>query len=162
VTDLAATVAKATNGAPPATEPLTEAQIQDRIKALEARRQERANERQAKHAHGKALRQLELAEAIERAELDHGPEGTHILVLDTETEHGSVILKRPHKARYRAYQEKRNTKTEDTEALVRTCIVYPDAARLDRLLDELPGALGRFGLAMAKLAGHRQDDLESK
>jgi len=152
---------RATNGTS-APEPLTDAQIQERLRGLEARRQERAAERQAKQAHGKALRALELAEALDQAELNHGPEGTHILVLDTGTEHGSVILKRPHKARYRAYQEKRNTKTEDTEALVRSCIVYPDAERLDRLFDELPGSLGRFGLAMAKLAGHRQDDLESK
>lgn len=137
-------------------------EIQARIKELEAKREARAADHRADKEHAAALRRLELAEAIDSAETQHGPVGTHLLVLDTETEHGSVILKRPNKARYRAFQEKRNTKTEDLESLVRSCIVYPNPDRIDRMFEDLPGALARFGKAMAVLAGFRDDELTSK
>lgn len=141
---------------------LTDEQIETRIAELASTRATRTKELSAKTKRGEALRKLELAEALERAEAEHGPVGTHLLVLDTETEHGSVILKRPNKARYRAFMERKNTKTEDIEIMVRSCIVYPDADRIDRLFDDLPGALVRFGSAMATLAGYRNDELTSK
>jgi hypothetical protein len=141
---------------------LTDEQIEQRVAELASARAVRTRELTAKTRRGEALRKLALAEALEKAEADHGPVGTHLLVLDTETEHGSVIMKRPNKARYRAFMEKKNTKTEDIESIVRSCIVYPDADHVDRLLEDLPGALVRFGSAMATLAGFRNDELTSK
>lgn len=141
---------------------LTDEQLEARLTELEDKRKARAKELTAKTKRGEQLRKIELAEALERLESEHGPVGTHLLVLDTDTEHGSVIMKRPSKARYRAFMERKTAKTEDIEAIVRSCIVYPDADRVDRLLDALPGALVRFGSAMAALAGYRNDELGSK
>jgi len=70
-----------------------------------------------------------------------------------ETVLGVVVVKRPHAATFRRFADKGSTKSADVEELIRKCVVYPDAAGLDVLLAEQPGALTRIADAVVILGG---------
>jgi hypothetical protein len=100
-------------------------------------------------------------EAIDRFETEIGPVGKKIMVVHTDL--GAVILKRPIMAVYRRYQDKQSTKTQDMELmLVRPCVVYPEAEKLDRIFEELPATLITLASAVTTLAGFRQEEQSGK
>jgi hypothetical protein len=71
--------------------------------------------------------------------------------------HDIVILKRPHAAAFKAFQDKEGAKLDDIEALVKPCVIYPDAAAFDRLVTtEQPAVLVRCAEAVCYLAGARR------
>jgi len=99
-------------------------------------------------------------EALEQAELEHGPVGKKIAVVQTEL--GAVIVKRPHAAIYKRYQDRGQTKTKDIDQFVRTCIVYPSKTRFDEILEEQPATLLRVADACVMLAGFRAEEVSAK
>lgn len=91
------------------------------------------------------------APAIAAAEEKHGAPGVGTVVVETRL--GAVVVKRPHAAIFRKFADKASTKSADVEALIRPCVVYPDAAALDRILDEQPAVLTRIADAVVVLGG---------
>jgi hypothetical protein len=84
----------------------------------------------------------------------------HIAAVGTRL--GVVIVKRPHVATYRKFQELADPKANDLENFVRPCVVYPDAAAFDRINDELPGVMGVAAKLIGRLAGAASEELMGK
>lgn len=107
-----------------------------------------------------AIEQRELAEdeALDAAAREHGARAVMIVRSDV----GAVIVKRPHLATFRRFQETKNPKCEDLEKLVRPCLVYPSRDRFDLIIAELPFMLNRCADAVSTLAGVRRKDIEEK
>ena len=123
-----------------------------------AARTERAELSALKEAIEREKNALRDAPAIEKAELEHGADKIATVV----TRLGAVVLKRPHSASYRRFQDQASSKSEDVIKLVRPCVVYPTAAELDRILDEQPGVLARLADAVATLADAAQEERRGK
>lgn len=100
------------------------------------------------------------AAAIAKAEVDHGPVGKKIRIVDTDL--GVIIVKRPNHVLFRKFQDEGKFDTITLDKLVRPCVVYPDHARLDSILDELPATLLRLADAVSVLAGVRKEELSGK
>lgn len=99
-------------------------------------------------------RELAEEKALDEAIATHGPLGK---VLGTvATDMGLVIVKRPGMVAFRKFQDKTSERgaatTQETEALVRTCVVYPELGRFDVVLAELPGTLTRVADCACELA----------
>jgi len=99
-------------------------------------------------------------EAMEKAEAAHGPPGRAILAVPTDL--GVVIVKRPHAALFRRFQDSETTSMQECEKLVRPCVVHPPSAELDKILDQLPATLPRLVVAVGVLAGLRKEELAGK
>jgi hypothetical protein len=98
------------------------------------------------------------APGIEKAEIEHGAGKIATVV----TCLGAIVVRRPHVAAYRRFQDQASSKSEDVIKLVRPCVVYPTAAELDRILDEQPGTLALLAEAVATLAGAAQQERQGK
>lgn len=99
-------------------------------------------------------------QAIARAEDEHGALGRFIAVVQTDL--GAVIVKRPHAATFRKFQDAASLKTRDLDALVRPCLVHPDRGGLDQILAEQPATLVRLANAVSELAGARVEEVSGK
>jgi hypothetical protein len=95
--------------------------------------------------------------ALEEAKAEHGGK-----VAVVETAVGRVIVKRPNSVYFRRYMDAGSTKSEDLEKLVRHCLVHPDRDRLDRILEEQPGALLHLVSEIHELAGIRAKEVSGK
>lgn len=100
------------------------------------------------------------AEAIEAAELEYGPLGRELAAVHTDM--GVVLVKRPHAALFKRYQDLTTPTVADVEKLVLPSIVYPPPGARDDLLDRLPGTLQRLTNAVGDLAGVRQREQAAK
>lgn len=120
-------------------------------------REERAAKEERVAAEERAVRN---EEAIAKAVEEHGPVGRTLAVVDTDL--GVVIVKRPHQATFRKFQDAGSTKTAAVEQLVRPCVVHPSPDQLDRILDELPATLIRLADAVCTLAGMRREEVAGK
>jgi hypothetical protein len=97
-------------------------------------------------------------EAIEAAENEHGAKKIAVV----KTDMGAIILKRAHPNIFKRFQDKGSMKHEDLERLVRPCLVYPDVAKFDAIMAELPATMLRCADTVSVLAGIRQEDVSAK
>ncbi len=97
---------------------------------------------------------------IEKAEAEHGPIGRHIAVIDTDL--GAIVVKRPPHLLYKRFIDKDKRTSDDVWKLVKPCLVYPDAARVDQMIEELPATLYRIADALLDLAGLRASEVSGK
>lgn len=70
----------------------------------------------------------------------------------------SIIVKRPSRAVWRKFQAKARgpgplAQHDALEGLVRDCLVHPDPAGFDAMLEALPGLVATFGGELVELAG---------
>lgn len=97
---------------------------------------------------------------IDKAIAEHGPLDIKTAVV--ETPRGAIVVKRPNHLHYKRFLDKASTKTDDLWALVRTCIVYPDVARVNAICEEYPALVVTLADACVTLAGHRKSELAPK
>lgn len=141
--------------------------VQARLEALRAKRAEVAAARRALEA-SRAVEQELLDEtraladeqAIHAAEIEHGPIGRRFMAVKTDA--GMILVKRPHMNTFRKYQDNGVTDSAALEKLVRPCVIYPDLARYEEILSEVPAALMKCANAVTYLAGVRKEDLTAK
>lgn len=138
-----------------------------RLDELRAKRAALAAARQARELQRTAAEQLEDEErafvddqAIDAAEIEHGPVGKKLAVVQTAM--GAIIVKRAHPAMFKRFQDKGSLKHEDLDRLVRHCLVHPASAVFDRIMDELPATMLRCADAVSVLAGVRAEDVSAK
>jgi hypothetical protein len=98
--------------------------------------------------------------AVAAAEQAHGPVGRKIAVVETDL--GVIIVKRPNPVLFRKWQDMGKATTATLDQLVRPCLVYPDVAAFDRILDELPATLMRLANEVCTLAGMRREEVSGK
>jgi hypothetical protein len=151
---------------------------EERLAELKAQRAELVRKRAERLAAGAAKAQIEAEErelavqrAIDEAELVHGDLGHRLLRVDARhpdgTVVGSVLVKPPAPMIYRRF---RNTfpelkgvkKDEALEQLWRPSVVWPDAAAVDRLLEEFPRLGDQLSDAVALLAGAKEEEVAGK
>jgi hypothetical protein len=142
-------------------------ELEARIRKAKADRAELEQQRDEREQLEELRRQAQREELLTRdaphvakAEEDHGPIGVKIAVLETDL--GAIIVKRPNHLHYRRYQNKGASSVEDLWALVRPCLVYPSAAEVEKILEELPGKLLPLANRVVELAGHREEELTKK
>jgi hypothetical protein len=141
----------------------TAAQLAE-VRAKRAALAEARRVREAQRAIDEALadekQSLADDQAIEAAEAEHGPVGKKLAVVKTDM--GAIILKRPHPAAFKRFQDKGSLKTVDLDRLVRGCLVHPLPDVFDLVMDELPATLLRCADAVSYLAGVRAEDVSAK
>lgn len=99
-------------------------------------------------------------EAIDEAEQKIGAVGKKIAVVNTDL--GAIIVKRPHAATFRKFQDRGKTDTESFYELVKPSLVYPALEGFERICEELPATLMRCANAVAALAGVRMEEVAGK
>lgn len=141
--------------------------VQARLEAVRAKREEIAKARRALEASRSAeqelldeTRALADEQAIHAAEIEHGPIGRRFMAVKTDA--GTILVKRPHMNTFRKYQDNGESDSASLEKLVRPCVIYPDLARYEEILAEVPAALMKCANAVTYLAGVRKEDLTAK
>ena len=153
------------------TEALEKAQIdaalEDRTAALRAKLREKELAREKRQEEARALREaeeleLKLAneEAIEAAEVQYGEIGREIAAV--ETPEGVIIVRRPHPAHYRAFQDAKDASTTTVLKMVRPSVVHPDREVFDKLIGKFPGALPVLATQCSRLAGFKFEEVAGK
>lgn len=97
-------------------------------------------------------------EALANLEAEHGAKN----IATISTEMGLIVLKRCGTLRYRRFQDQDNSKTEDVEKLVGPCVIHPNRARFNEIMERLPGALVPCANQIARLAGVKIKEVEGK
>lgn len=140
---------------------------EDRIVAARARKAAADAKRAESEAAAAAAAELEAlereatdAEALAKCVAEIGPVGSKICVVETDM--GAVVLRRPNAALFKRFQDQGKFDSAALDKLMRPCVVYPDGARLDQILDELPATLPRLANAVVELAGARSAELSAK
>lgn len=100
------------------------------------------------------------APAIAKAEEEHGPIGEKIAVVKTGW--GSVVLKRPNHVIFKRFQDKASAKSDDFLALVKPCVVYPDAKTVEVIVEEYPATLVDLADVVVELARGRAREVSAK
>lgn len=146
---------------------MEEAELKERLDSARARRRAAEEERASRAATQQLTDEVEAeeraasdAEAIAKAETEHGPIGKKIRAVHTDL--GVIIVKRSHPVAWRAFQDKAESTTLAFYELVHPCVVHPDKDEFDRILDELPATLIRAADAVAYLAGARNEEVTGK
>jgi len=132
------------------------------VRAERARLQAERDAKEAARSTEDLLEAESRALADEKALADAEEKHTAKRVRMVRTDMGAIIVKRPHPAIFKRFQDKGSMKTDDLDALVRPNVVYPDLGRFDQILEELPATLIRLADAIAGLAGTRGDDISGK
>ena len=130
------------------------------LDALAKKRAEREAAQAATDRVEAVERELADAIAIDAAVAEHGPLGKMIAAIDTDL--GVVIVKRPHAATFRKFQDTGSMKSADLEKLVRPCLVHPDGEKFGALLEQLPATLLRVANVVTELAGMRSAEVSGK
>lgn len=142
------------------------AQLQERLAKAKAarleveRRREDAAELEALKAEvEREERGVVDRQAYERLEQEYGAK--KIAIVDTDQ--GWVILKRPTNMLYKRFRDQgAEAKTADLERLVNPCVVHPDRAKFDAMVEETPALLDRAANAVVTLAGFRAKEVSKK
>jgi hypothetical protein len=103
-------------------------------------------------------RQLAEDEAFDAAIAEHGAKRVEFV----RGRDGAIVLKRPHMATYRKFQDNGSLSSDSVEALVKPCIVWPSKAEFDVLVKDEPALLQRCANAVCALAGVRSSDAAGK
>ncbi len=128
---------------------------------LEAKRSEKMADVELDEELEKEERALRELAKIEELEDEHGPIGRKWDKVDTGE--GMICLKRPHPNTYRKFVENgEKLKSQDCEQFVRPCLLYPDKAEFNRILEVEPAALIRCAGKCSDLAGMRKAELSGK
>jgi hypothetical protein len=135
-------------------------EIKRRRAEIAAARERRAEERARAAAVEDAERELADDEALEKAEIEIGPVDVMIALVDTPL--GQIIMKRPHAATFKRFQDRENKKSEYVLEFIKPCRVYPDLAAFERILEALPATAIRCANAAARLAGVRNNEVSEK
>jgi hypothetical protein len=135
-----------------------------RARALVAEKEKAREQREADNALIREVEEAELkarnAEAVEAAELAHGEIGKKIAL--TYTPLGVIIVKRPHTALFRRFQDSKEASTEEALKLVRPSVVYPDRATFDEWIDKVPGVLFSLTKQCSHLSGYSASEAAGK
>lgn len=141
-------------------------EIRAKRAALAAKRAEREEAQAEADAVAEELRLLALEEAVEAAEAEHGRLHQKIAVVNIlradGTVAGSAIVKRPHVAIWRRYQDLDNPTAADIAKVISACRVWPSAEQLDVLVSEYPAANLRLMTAIMALAGAHGEETKGK
>ena len=107
-----------------------------------------------------ALEERSLKEdtALDAAQVQHGARAVRMV----RTDAGAVILRRPHIAAFRKFQDAGELTSESAEELVKASLIYPSKVELDKLLREVPGCLTTLASVCVELAGFRAKDIQKK
>ena len=117
------------------------------------------------------LRELERQARIEEnraRDLPHvqSAEDEHGTIRVVNTPLGAVVLKRPHHLAYQQFmrrvQSEKGMNEADVWRLAKTCIVYPDVARVEEITEEYPGVTIRLGNAVVELGNGEVEAVEGK
>lgn len=130
------------------------------LAAVEERRQARLRASRAQRELEEVRRARTEAEKLEELEATHGELDKMIKRVDTGQR--MVVVKRPNHLHYKRFVDKGKTTSEELLKLVRPCVLYPDKAEFDRILEEEPAALVRCADAVCFLAGMRKEESEGK
>lgn len=136
------------------------------LESIRAKRQALAEAREARAlptvGESLALEKRALAddEALDRLEQEHGRIGTVIQIVRSNV--GGVIVRRPHMAVFRRFQDEGKRDMEAIDRLVRPCVLYPSKPEFDRMCEELPFLMQLVADAVVTLAGVRIDDVKAK
>lgn len=140
---------------------------EEKLAEVRARRAELDRQRAERDAARALEEQLEVetraladAEAIAKAEDEHGPVGKRIALVRTDL--GVIILKRPNPVLFRRFQDQGKFTHEAIDKLVRPSVVHPDGATFDRIMDELPATMIACANAVTVLAGARTEEASGK
>lgn len=147
----------------------TEDEIVAELEKIEAKRAERAKQREAEIRMPGIVRSLEDAKALDAAEAEHGSsyvsggdeDGDKHQLAVVETSRGLIIVKRPSGPAHKKWRISKHTH-EDNFAYVRGVLVHPPLETFSAIVDERPGALDRVVKAVAELAGVRFAELMGK
>jgi hypothetical protein len=97
---------------------------------------------------------------VQAAEEEHG------IVRVVNTPLGAIVLKRPNHLAYQQFMRRANSDKGMNEAdiwrLVKTCIAYPDVARVEEITEEYPGVTIRLGNAVVELGNGEAEAVEGK
>lgn len=78
----------------------------------------------------------------------------------------SIIVRSPDRATYkkfRAHMQDDRRKLDAPEVLLRSCILHPDSAAVDVLLDQQPGLVETFANKLLEIAGlEKSESVEKK
>ncbi len=117
------------------------------------------------------LRELERRARIEEnraRDLPHvqAAEDEHGAVRVVNTPLGAIVVKRPHHLAFQQFMRRANVEKGVNEAdvwrLVKTCIVYPDASKVEEYTEEYPGVTVRLGSAVVELGNGVVEEAEGK
>lgn len=133
--------------------------LKARLAELEAKRAARAAAAETSAAALALELEVADAEAIDKAESEHGVEGRHIAVERTDL--GCVIIRRPTGAAYQRFVDS-DMQTKHAEALIKSCRVHPEPLAFARILSERPGALSHLAQKAAALAGFKREEVQGK
>jgi hypothetical protein len=128
------------------------AEARARAVAAQAQRDELAEATAPNQAIEAAEQEANDLEALARLEAEHGrvADGKLGVVV---TRLGRVVLKPPHRVKFRQFADVKEPNSDDIEGLVRPCIVHPGGPAFDAILDQLPAVLTLCGNAVTRLAG---------
>lgn len=139
----------------------------EELRQLRARRAELAAAREAKEAQLEEQRALDSErralrdeEALGKLIDEHGPLGADIQ--SVETDEGLVVVKRASSLKFRRFMDKESFTTEELQALVRPCLLWPTASEFDAMLDRQPMIANRCALAIGRMAGIRNAEIVKK
>ncbi len=134
---------------------------EERIKQLKERAAERAEAERVKALEDQ-LKRLEhedlAATLLEEHEEKHGRGRVGVV----HTDEGPVVLKCPHSATFRKFQDRAEYKTEPMFDLVLPSVLHPSRSEFEALCERLPATLARCASKVAELAGQRVQDVSGK
>jgi hypothetical protein len=99
--------------------------------------------------------------ALAAAVAKYGAIGVHVGVAEVP-DGRLVIVRRPHPVAFKAFQDLERVTVEETEKLVRPCVVFPELPEYDRIADEFPGVVSTVAVRVSALAGVRKAELRGK
>jgi hypothetical protein len=127
---------------------------------LEAKRAERDATRAKLAEVEKAEREAKEAEVLDRLECEHGPVNEKIRPVYTPG--GLIVVKRAQSILVRRYMDHGKADSESWDKLVRPCVLYPEKAEFNRIVEDYPASLQKCADAVCWLAGWGRKDLEGK
>jgi hypothetical protein len=143
---------------------MTDDTSESKLEALRARRVALAEAAAARNAPSvdeqiaEETNKLEAAEAYDRAQVEHGAKQVALI----ETAAGDVVLRRPHVAAYRKFQDAEGNKSESAIEFVKSCLLYPPKPTFDKWYTEQAGILPDLANACVVLAGFRDKNAKGK
>lgn len=134
--------------------------LQKKLELLRAARIEREEKAALEAEQERLRRDVADEEALAAAEAKHGPLGKNIIALKTDL--GVVILRRPHHLEMRKMLAKEKLDEREATVFVRSCVVHPDGASFETLLEERPAIGGQLVELVLRLARGRTEELAGK
>jgi len=137
--------------------------VEDQLAEIRARREQLAAEAEATEdtpevVLARETKALAAEEALAAARKEFGKTRVSLV----QTDEGPVVLRCPHVAAYRKFQDSEEINTDKTLELVRGCVLHPSKPEVSRMLEVQPGALTLLANEVVRLAGHRKSDAKGK